>query len=84
MVCYRPYPFKFFKGCLPQIILGPLLSTLSHITIHPDSGVISRETYFGPYQTFMMDRYCESTWWLKAINYFRNKVSPCVRQVSKF
>ena len=19
----RPYPFKFFKGCLPQILLGP-------------------------------------------------------------
>ena len=27
----RPYPFKFFKGCLPQILLGPLLNTLSHI-----------------------------------------------------
>ena len=21
----RPYPFKFFKGCLPQILLGPTL-----------------------------------------------------------
>ena len=27
----RPYPFKFFKGCLPQILLGPFLNTLSHI-----------------------------------------------------
>ena len=27
----RPYSFKFFKGCLPQILLGPLLNTLSHI-----------------------------------------------------
>ena len=26
----RPYPFKFFKGCLPQILLGPFLNTLSH------------------------------------------------------
>ena len=27
----RPYRFKFFKGCLPQIFLGPFLNTLSHI-----------------------------------------------------
>ena len=34
--CYclsRPYPFKFFKGCLPQILLGPLLNTLSQIKL---------------------------------------------------
>ena len=24
------YPFNFFKGCLPQILLGPFLNTLSH------------------------------------------------------
>ena len=23
-----PYPSKSFKGCLPQILLGPLLNTL--------------------------------------------------------
>ena len=27
----RPYPFKFFKGCHPQISLSPLLSTWSHV-----------------------------------------------------
>ena len=27
----QPYPFKFFKGCLPQILLGLLLNTLSYI-----------------------------------------------------
>ena len=27
----RPYPSKSFKGCLPQILLGPFLNTLSHI-----------------------------------------------------
>ena len=27
----RPYPFKSFKGCLPQILLGPFLNTLSHM-----------------------------------------------------
>ena len=32
MVCLsRPYPFKFFKGCFPQILLGPFLNTLSHM-----------------------------------------------------
>ena len=27
----RPQPFKFFKGCLPQILLGPFLNNLSQI-----------------------------------------------------
>ena len=27
----RSYPFKFFKGCLRQILLGPFLNTLSQI-----------------------------------------------------
>ena len=27
----RLYHFKFFKGCLPQISLGPLLNTLSNL-----------------------------------------------------
>ena len=32
MVCLsRQYPLKFFKGCLPQFLIGPLLNTLSHI-----------------------------------------------------
>ena len=32
MVCLRrPYPFKLFKGCPPQILLGPLLNTSSQI-----------------------------------------------------
>ena len=25
----RTYPFKYFKGCLPQFLLGPFLNTLS-------------------------------------------------------
>ena len=30
MVCLsRPYPLKFIKGCLPQILLGTLLNILS-------------------------------------------------------
>ena len=32
MVCSgRPYHFKCFKGCLPQILLGPFLNTLPQI-----------------------------------------------------
>ena len=27
----RLYHFKVFKGCLPQILLGPFLNTLTHI-----------------------------------------------------
>ena len=27
----RPYPFKFFRGCLPQILLGRLLNNLSQM-----------------------------------------------------
>ena len=28
----RPYPLKYFKGCLPQNLLSPPLNTLSHMT----------------------------------------------------
>ena len=27
----KSYPFKSFKGCLPQILLGPFMNTLSHM-----------------------------------------------------
>ena len=34
MVCLnRPWQFKLFKGCLPQILIGPFLNTLSRIYI---------------------------------------------------
>ena len=26
-----PYPFKYFIGCLLQILLGPFLNTLTHL-----------------------------------------------------
>ena len=29
----RPYQLKFYKGCLPQILLGPFLKTLTHVSI---------------------------------------------------
>ena len=34
MVCLsRPYPFKFFKGSIPQTLLGSFLSNLSHLLL---------------------------------------------------
>ena len=39
MVCLsRAYHSKFFKGCLPQILFGPFLNTLTHIIY--DSGCL--------------------------------------------
>ena len=29
----RPYHFNFFKGCIPQILLGPFWNTLSQILL---------------------------------------------------
>ena len=29
----RPNPFNFFKGCLPQISLGPFLNTSSQVLV---------------------------------------------------
>ena len=29
----RLYHVKFFKGCVPQILLGPFLSTLIHLLV---------------------------------------------------
>ena len=38
IICLRrPYHFKFFKGYLPQILLGPFLSTLSDMIVHGNS-----------------------------------------------
>ena len=28
-----PYQFKFFKGCLPQVLLGPFLNTLTQMKL---------------------------------------------------
>ena len=42
----RPYPFKFFKVCLPQILLGPFLNTLSHMIIKwPRAGYTNHEDF---------------------------------------
>ena len=44
----RPYPFKFFKGCLPQILLGPLLNILAHLLV--DIGTCSFHTIDGAFK----------------------------------
>ena len=40
----RPYHFKFFKGCLSQILLGPFLNTLSH-TLCADISMLGVKNY---------------------------------------
>ena len=32
----RPHSFIFFKGCLPQVLLGPFLNTLSYLVMKLD------------------------------------------------
>ena len=48
----RPYHFKFFKGCLSQILLGPFLNTLIQIShsvfdvgLHADGFVIDKSRF---------------------------------------
>ena len=43
----RSYHFIFFKGCLPQILLGSLLNTLPHISVckHLTYVHLSKETW---------------------------------------
>ena len=34
MICLGiPYHFKSFKGCLPEILLGPFMNTLAHVSL---------------------------------------------------
>ena len=42
----RPYHFKFFKGCLPQVLLGPFLNTLTHIVIKVSVSILIFLQYF--------------------------------------
>ena len=29
---FKKFEFKFFKSCLPQVLLGPFLNTLTHLS----------------------------------------------------
>ena len=42
----RPYHFKFFKGCLPQVLLGPFLNSLTHIVIKVSVSILIFLQYF--------------------------------------
>ena len=42
----RPYPFKFFKGCPPQIFLIPFLNTLSQFKCCYQPTSFAKESYF--------------------------------------
>ena len=52
--CFRgPYPFTFFKGCLPQNLLGPFLNTFPHTWMEntwKTSFFESLDKNFGPQQ----------------------------------
>ena len=46
MVCLnRTYHFKFFKGCLPQILLGIFLNTFSHLFLRCQKKLSARTTF---------------------------------------
>ena len=34
MAAFKKFDFNLFKGCLPQILLGAFLNTLTHIWLH--------------------------------------------------
>ena len=58
----RPYPFRFFKGCLPQILLGPFLNTFSQRlpTIHLLTFLpFTPEVYLGPCQTLLIEHFAK-------------------------
>ena len=47
VVCFNtPYHFKFFKGCLRQFLLGPVLNSLSHITFSSVTQILPILNYF--------------------------------------
>ena len=46
MVCLgRPYYFNFFKGCLPQILLGVFLNTLTQMIFYINCKYISENKF---------------------------------------
>ena len=57
----RLYHFKFFKGCLPQILLGPFLNTLTHLffyALHPKILLIQDrviKSNLGPNSNFLQN-----------------------------
>ena len=54
----RPYHFKFFKGCLPQILLRPFLDTVSSILAVAMTGLtnVSSKYIQEQYREIRVDR----------------------------
>ena len=47
----RPYPFKLFKDCLPQILRRPLLNTLSQMILEYCNQITSLNAWKMQYLT---------------------------------
>ena len=56
----RPYQFKFFNGCLLQILLGPFLNTLTQILLRVSTRSCLNRIFFGV-----------SLWIVLVVNIFR-------------
>ena len=55
MVCLsRPYPFKYFKGCLPQNLLSPLLNTLARMSLAAETLALPDTAENGVYLSQMI------------------------------
>ena len=53
--------FKFFKGCHPQILLGPFSNTLTHITSkQPSSPSSMRKIWTHQKQILFQKNLCET------------------------
>ena len=89
MVCLgRPYHFKFFKGCFPQILIGPFLNNLSHmedsITRHyyafQINSIILSITFLYPPKTSENFGFLMFSWSIERknseqIGWYRNRIS---------
>ena len=62
MVCLsRPYHFRYFKGCLPKILLGPFLNTLAHMIMLSRGVFVFFETKAQCWTVSFPDRVIELT-----------------------
>ena len=62
----RPYPFKFFKDCLPPILLGPFLNTLSHYLVIIHLRIQNIKTQFKNKHRLLLQNYCTISWKITA------------------
>ena len=66
MVCLsRAYHFKFCKGCLPQIFLGPFLNTLPQIQTEQSSKISEFKIAFTKFATYSLARIRYQWLWIQ-------------------